>query len=80
MLSRMRPWGALAFALALIALAGDPNDDDNSLIANLGAVLPLEIGAASSFELPLIAAPEEPPVTAPWQVRPPRQSRSDGQS
>ena len=40
--------------------------------------LPLDIGEASAFELPLTAAPEEPPVTTPARLSPARQSRGGG--
>jgi hypothetical protein len=78
MLSRIRtrPLGALAFALALMAMAADPSEDANSPIDNLGGLLPLEIGEASAFELPLTATPEVPPVTTPARLGPARQSRS----
>jgi len=80
MLSRIRthPLGTLTFALALMVLTADPSEDAGSPIFNLGGVLPLEIGEASAFELPLTTVPEEPPVTTPARLSPPRQSRGDG--
>jgi hypothetical protein len=81
MLSRIRkhPLYALTFALALMVLAADPSEEAGSPIVNLGGVLPLEIGEASAFELPLTSVPEEPPVTTPARLSPPRrQSRGDG--
>ena len=82
MLSRLRthPLGALTFALALMVLAADPSEDAGSPIVNLGGVLPLEIGEASAFELPLTPVPEEPPVTTPARLSPARQSRSGGEA
>jgi hypothetical protein len=55
-----------------------PLDDDDatgSIAENPSLILPVDIGEASSTELPLSAAPEMPPVIVmPQQVKPARQS------
>jgi len=77
MLSRLRkhPLGALIFALALMVMAADPSEDASSWSFAPDGLMPLDIGEASAFELPLTAAPEEPPVTTPARLAPARQSR-----
>ncbi len=51
----------------------DAQDNTASIPAELGSVLPLDIGETSSFELPISQTPEQPPIIR-LQRQPPRES------
>src|SRR5665213_284364 len=66
--------------LQVVALADklpdlDPDDVTGSIAVNPSMALPVDIGEASSTELPIAAAPEQPPV-----IKTPQREKPDHQS
>jgi hypothetical protein len=54
----------------------DPDDVTGSIAVNPSMALPVDIGEASSTELPITAAPEQPPVIkTPQREKPAHQSQ-----
>jgi hypothetical protein len=53
----------------------DTHDSAGAMPADLGAVLPLDVGETSSFELPISQTPAQPPIIR-LQRQPPRESET----